>query len=123
MKRRYCTLYDDRIQRSTMSCSNNIYITQMKSTAKLYEEEIARQPKEIEEVKRQLHDAYGKHTTEIKSIGKFHEEKLTNSKCLLQELQTEYDKLLDERDAAGTDLDDLRQKYKQRVFMIRVFIC
>jgi hypothetical protein len=41
-----------RIQRSTMSCSNNIYITQMKSTAKLYEEEIARQQKEIEEVKR-----------------------------------------------------------------------
>jgi hypothetical protein len=85
------------------------------------EKTIARQQKEIEEVKRQLHDAHDKHTTEIKSIVKFHEEKLRNSKRLLQDLQTKYDKLLDERDAAVTDLDDLRQKYKQRVFMTTEF--
>lgn len=85
------------------------------------EEIIARQEKEIKEAKRQLHDVHSKHMGEIKSTIKVHEEKLTDSKRLAEELQTKFDKLLHEKVMAVKELDDLRQKYKQRVIMTTEF--
>ncbi|TVU28805.1 hypothetical protein EJB05_20338, partial [Eragrostis curvula] len=83
------------------------------------EETIARQLKKIEEAKRQLHEVHDKHMIEMKYAVKAHEEKISNSMHLLQELQDKHDKLLQERNIAFTEAEDLRQKYKQkqRAFM------
>ncbi|CAO2046925.1 unnamed protein product [Urochloa humidicola] len=78
------------------------------------EETMAIQKEEIQATKRKLNDIHGKHMTEIKSIVKAHEEKLVNSKQLLQELQAKYDKLFHERETAVAEAKELRQKNKQR---------
>ncbi|CAL4967831.1 unnamed protein product [Urochloa decumbens] len=78
------------------------------------EETMAIQKEQIQATKRKLNEIHGKHMTEIKSIVKVHEEKLANSKQLLQELQAKYDKLLHERETAVTEAKELRQKNKQR---------
>lgn len=76
---------------------------------------MARQKEEIQATKTKLQEMHGKHMAEIKSAVKVHEEKLANSKQLLQELQAKYDKLLHERDTAVTEAKELRQKNKQSV--------
>ncbi|KAF8765440.1 hypothetical protein HU200_008585 [Digitaria exilis] len=77
------------------------------------EEIMARQKEEIQATKRKLQEMHVKHMAEIKSTVKVHEEKLANSKQLLQEVQAKYDKLLHERDTAVTEAKELRQKNKQ----------
>lgn len=78
------------------------------------EETMTRQKEEIQASKRKLHETHGKHMTEIKSAVKVHEEKLADSKQLLQELQAKHDKLLRERDTAAMEAKESRQKNKQR---------
>jgi len=79
---------------------------------------MARQTEEIQGAKRKLHEIHSKHMTEIKSAVNVHEEKLANSKQLLQELQAKNENLLHERDAAVTEAKELRQKNKKRASMI-----
>lgn len=78
------------------------------------EETMTRQKEEIQASKRKLHETHGKHMSEIKSAVKVHEEKLADSKQLLQELQAKHDKLLRERDTAAMEAKESRQKNKQR---------
>ncbi|CAN6279475.1 unnamed protein product [Urochloa humidicola] len=78
------------------------------------EETMAIQKEEIQATNKKLHAIHGKHMTEIKSIVKVHEEKLANSKQLLQELQAKYDKSLHERETAVAEVKKLREKNKQR---------
>ncbi|CAN6245471.1 unnamed protein product [Urochloa humidicola] len=81
------------------------------------EETMAIQKEEIQATKRKLHEIHGKHMTEIKSMVELHEEKLANSKQLLQELQAKYDRLLHEKETAVTETKELRQKNKQHASM------
>jgi peptidoglycan hydrolase CwlO-like protein len=83
----------------------------------IMEETMTRQKEEIEASKRKLHEMHGKHMTELKSAVQVHEEKLANSKQLLQELQAKYDKLLHERDTAVMEAKALRKKNKQRALV------
>ncbi|CAL4886197.1 unnamed protein product [Urochloa decumbens] len=78
------------------------------------EETMARQEEEIKATKIQLQEIHDKNMTEMKSAVKFHEEKLADSKQLLQELQAKYEKLLHDRDAAIAEAKELHQKNKQR---------
>ncbi|KAL6911795.1 hypothetical protein ACP4OV_000600 [Aristida adscensionis] len=81
------------------------------------EETIEIQKEEIQAAKRQLHEAQGKHMTDIKSAVKDHEEKLADSKHLLQELQVKCEKLLCERDNAVTLAKELLLKNKHEAAM------
>lgn len=76
------------------------------------EEALAIQKEEIQETKGQLEDKHDKHMSGIKSTIKVYEEKLEKSKQFIQELQANYDKLLDERDTAVTVAEEQRQRNK-----------
>ncbi|KAL6911794.1 hypothetical protein ACP4OV_000599 [Aristida adscensionis] len=97
---------------------------------KAFEETIAKQAQEIEEMKLQhdaisnkLHDveeqklALEQERTEMESALKEHGENVTAHSYLIQVLQTENQKLQQERDAAITEAEGLRQKAKQRISM------
>ncbi|XP_025801771.1 U-box domain-containing protein 33-like isoform X2 [Panicum hallii] len=78
------------------------------------QEIVARQEEEIKATKRQLQGIHDRIMIEMKSAVKVHEEKLADTKQFLQELQSKYEKLLHDRDAAVAEAKELRQKNKQR---------
>ncbi|KAL6634887.1 hypothetical protein ACP70R_027558 [Stipagrostis hirtigluma subsp. patula] len=97
---------------------------------KTFEETIARQAREIEELKRrndvissELHDikeqkfALEEQATEMVSSLKEHEEQMAANRYLIQVLQTDNEKLQQERDSAITEAEGLRQKDEQRISM------
>uniref|UniRef100_A0A453P7Y6 RING-type E3 ubiquitin transferase n=1 Tax=Aegilops tauschii subsp. strangulata TaxID=200361 RepID=A0A453P7Y6_AEGTS len=97
---------------------------------KTIEETLVRQAQELEATKiqcdtiyDQLHDAeeqkavLEQRMTEMESALRDGEEKLATSKCLLEALQADKEKLQQERDAAATAAAELRQKSEQRISM------
>lgn len=104
----------------------NLYQHEMRQR-KTIEETLVRQAQEIEEMKIQhhaisaeLHEvreqklALEQQITEMASVIKDHEEKMAANKHLLHVLQTDNEKLQQERDAAVAEADGLRQKDDQR---------
>ncbi|XP_062222517.1 U-box domain-containing protein 33-like [Phragmites australis] len=107
----------------------NLYQNEIRQR-KTIEGTIVRQAQEIEEMKRQhdamsneLHDVkkqkfvLEQQITEMASAIKDHEEKMVANKYLLQVLQTDKEKLQQERDAAVTEAEGLRRKNDQRISM------
>uniref|UniRef100_A0ACD5Z260 Uncharacterized protein n=1 Tax=Avena sativa TaxID=4498 RepID=A0ACD5Z260_AVESA len=97
---------------------------------KTLEETLARQTGELEETKircdtiyDELHDAeeekvmLEQRITEMKSALEDHKQKLATSKFLVEELQADKEKLQQERDAAVSAAEELRQKNEQRILM------
>lgn len=97
---------------------------------KTIEETLVRQAQELEATEiqcdtiyDQLHDAeeqkavLEQRMTEMESALRDGEEKLATSKCLLEALQADKEKLQQERDAAATAAAELRQKSEQRISM------
>ncbi|KAK8462793.1 hypothetical protein SEVIR_1G269100v4 [Setaria viridis] len=98
---------------------------------KTIEETLVRQAQEIEEMKMQhhaisneLHDvkeqklALEQQITEMASAIKDHEEKMVANKNLLHVLQTDNEKLQQERDAAVSEAESLRPKNDQKMSML-----
>ncbi|KAM0846197.1 hypothetical protein ACQ4PT_055838 [Festuca glaucescens] len=94
------------------------------------EETLLTQTRELQETKIQrdtiydeLHDAeeekaiLEQRITEMKSALEDYQDKLTTSKNLVEELQADKEKLQEERDAAVTAAEELRQKNEQRISM------
>jgi chromosome segregation ATPase len=94
------------------------------------EETLARQTGELEETKircgtiyDELHDAeeekvmLEQRITEMKSALEDHQQKLATSKYLVEKLQADKEKLQQEKDAAVTTAEELRQKNEQRISM------
>ncbi|CAO2046921.1 unnamed protein product [Urochloa humidicola] len=97
---------------------------------KAIEETLERQANVIDEMKRQ-HDASSSELHEVKeqklvleqqiaemaSAIKDYEEKAAANECLIQMLQTDNEKLQQERDAASSEAESLRQKNEQKIPM------
>ncbi|VAI59177.1 unnamed protein product [Triticum turgidum subsp. durum] len=97
---------------------------------KTIEETLVRQAQELEATEiqcdtiyDQLHDAeeqkavLEQRMTEMESALRDGEEKLASSKCLLEALQADKEKLQQESDAAAAAAEELRQKSEQRISM------
>ncbi|WVZ74298.1 hypothetical protein U9M48_022499 [Paspalum notatum var. saurae] len=108
---------------------DNLYQREIRQRETI-EETLAIREQEIEEMKRQhdvisneLHDAkeqkfvLEQQITEMASAIKDYEEKISANKYLLQRLQTDNDKLKQDRDAAVAEAEGLRQKNDQKISM------